>query len=384
MVAGSGRLRLEPLRFFQAGHRFVDLAGFEEAPAEHVLHVPVPGGQALGALGQLHGLLEVATLLGVDAGEIRQGADGLGIGDERPRVRGQRLVDSLVGEIEITRPPVRLREHGREPARLQVALECPRAVVTHEIAVAEIQVGRAELGIEPEGVVELTGRPRWIATPSVERSQRVVERGIPGPLLDQRIGLGDGFGNPPRLDIRHEQGLADSGALGRKLEGCLTLRDGVVRPVGSEVTAGQQQVRRNVGGLEPDGRAKLFLRAGGIVATFVDEREEGVRGRVPGIDQLGLPGIAFGQPEILSRQRDVAEPDHGIQVLGVALQDLSEFSFGLRDLTIPEQVLTLQEKRAVRFRAAGGRGPALGQGRMAQRGNQETGEQRDGDQCSNE
>ena len=154
--------------------------------------------------------------------------------------------------------------------------------------------------------------------------------------------------------------------------------------LGGEVTAGQQQVRRNVGGLAPDGRAKLFLRAGRIVAAFVDESEEGVRGWVPGVDQLGLPGIALGQPEILSRQRDVAEPDHGVQVLGVALQDLSEFSFGLRDLTIPEQVLTLQEQCAIRFRAAGGRGPALGQGRIARRGNQETGKQRDGDQCSNE
>jgi hypothetical protein len=105
---------------------------------------------------------------------------------------------------------------------------------------------------------------------------------------------------------------------------------------------------------------------------------------VPGVDRLGLPGIALGQPEILSRQRDVAEPDHRVQVLGVALQDLPEFSFRLRDLTVPEQVFPLQEKRAVRFRPAGGRGPALSQGRMAQRGDQETEEQREGDQCSNE
>ncbi|HEX9543172.1 MAG TPA: hypothetical protein VGA04_34070, partial [Streptosporangiaceae bacterium] len=87
---------------------------------------------------------------------------------------------------------------------------------------------------------------------------------------------------------------------------------------------------------------------------------------------------------ILSRQRDVAEPDHGVQVPGVALQDLPEFSFRLRDLTIPKQVFALQEKRAVRFRPAGGRGPVLGQSRMARRGDQETGEQREGDQYSNE
>jgi len=105
---------------------------------------------------------------------------------------------------------------------------------------------------------------------------------------------------------------------------------------------------------------------------------------VPGVDHLRLPGIALGKPEILSRQRDVAEPDHGVQVLGVALQDLPEFSFRLRDLTIPEQGLTLQEQCAIRFWPAGGRGPALGQGRMTRRGNQETEEQRDGDQCSNE
>jgi hypothetical protein len=112
----------------------------------------------------------------------------------------------------------------------------------------------------------------------------------------------------------------------------------------------------------------------------VDESEEGVGGRVPGIDRLGLPGIALGKPQIFSRQRDVAEPDHGVQVLRVAVQDLSEFSFRLRDLSIPEQVFALQEKRAIRFRPAGGRGPVLGQGRMAYRGDQESGEQGEGDQ----
>ena len=107
---------------------------------------------------------------------------------------------------------------------------------------------------------------------------------------------------------------------------------------------------------------------------------------------LTLPGLCeattsfwlrkdrLGKPQIFSRQRDVAEPDHGVQVLRVAVQDLSEFSFRLHDLTIPEQVLALQEKRAIRFRPAGGRGPVLGQGRMAHRGDQETGEQGEGDQ----
>ena len=99
-----------------------------------------------------------------------------------------------------------------------------------------------------------------------------------------------------------------------------------------------------------------------------------------GSDRLGLPGIALGEAEILARERDVAEPDHRVQVLRVALQDFPEFSFRLRDLTIPEQVFALQEKRAIRFRPAGGRGPVLGQGRMAQRGNQETGEQGEGNQ----
>src|SRR5438445_562566 len=81
------------------------------------------------------------------------------VGEEGLRVRGQGLVDSLVGEIEIARASVRLREHGREPARLQVALERPRAVVAHEIAVAEVEVGRTELGIESEGLMEFPGRP---------------------------------------------------------------------------------------------------------------------------------------------------------------------------------------------------------------------------------
>src|SRR5438309_3019192 len=41
VVAGSRRLRLEPLRLLQAWHCFGGLAGFVEAPAEDVLHVPV-------------------------------------------------------------------------------------------------------------------------------------------------------------------------------------------------------------------------------------------------------------------------------------------------------------------------------------------------------
>jgi hypothetical protein len=56
----------------------------------------------------------------------------------------------------------------------------------------------------------------------------------------------------------------------------------------------------------------------------------------------------------------------------------------LCDLAIPEQVFALQEKPAIRFRPARGQGTVLGQGRMAQRGDQETGEQREGDQYSNE
>jgi hypothetical protein len=207
-----------------------------------------------------------------------------------------------------------------------------------------------------------------------------VKRRILGPLLDQRIGLHDGLGNPPGLDIRHEQGLSESLAMGREPEGRLTLRDGFIGFVVREVATGQQQVGRDIGRIETDGRAELLLRADRVVATFVDKGEEDVGGGVPGIDHLGLTGIALGQPQIFSRQRDVAEPDHGVQILRVVLQGLSEFSFRLRDLTIPEQVLALQEKRAIRFRPAGGRGPVLGQGRMAHRGDQETGEQDEGNQ----
>src|SRR5712692_6214845 len=101
MVAGSRRLRLEPFRLFQVLDGFGCLAGFVETPAEYVLHVPVPRRQALGPLGQLQGLLEISAVLRVDAGEIRQGADRVRIGDKRSGVRGQRLVDSLVGEVEI-------------------------------------------------------------------------------------------------------------------------------------------------------------------------------------------------------------------------------------------------------------------------------------------